>query len=148
MTPVTTNCVDHGQKDGKRGYGRVYRDGASHGAHRVALADHLGVTIADLKGQVVRHTCDNPRCINPDHLRLGTQADNMMDMSLRRRHGNLKLTEEQAEYIRANCTPGKRGDNRSANPFSYRALGRRLGVDSATIRKVLLGLTFRHKETT
>jgi hypothetical protein len=34
---------------------------------------------ADLNGWVIRHACDNPRCINPLHLKIGTQADNMHD---------------------------------------------------------------------
>lgn len=49
--------------------------------HRV-LAHRLSVVIAtgaDIDGRVVMHTCDNPPCVNPDHLRVGTQADNMRD---------------------------------------------------------------------
>lgn len=40
------------------------------------------------KGKLVRHRCDNRLCINPEHLLLGTQQDNIMDMVGRGRHGN------------------------------------------------------------
>ena len=52
-------------------------------------------------GSVVRHTCDTPLCVNPEHLICGTQADNLQDAFARGRlnnqgeqHGNAKLTEE------------------------------------------------------
>jgi len=147
MTAVTTSCRDHGLPGDKDGYALVMRGGVRHGAHRWALADHLGVPIASLKGKMVLHSCDSPRCIEPSHLRLGTHADNMMDKSLRRRDHSIKLSEEAVAYIRANCRHNKPGDNRE-NPVSYAALGRKFGVNPASIRRAHLGMTFRHKEAT
>lgn len=58
------------------GYG-VARNGATVLCHRVAFEAANG-PIPD--GMVVRHTCDNPPCCNPDHLELGTQSENILDM--------------------------------------------------------------------
>lgn len=51
------------------------------------------------KGLVICHTCDNPKCVNPDHLYQGTQIDNMKDVSIRKRWIRTKksLTEKQKE---------------------------------------------------
>ena len=55
------------------GYGKIRSvNGEHHGAHRVAYCDEHGLDIGDIRGLVVRHSCDNPPCCNPSHLRLGT----------------------------------------------------------------------------
>lgn len=54
-------------------------------AHRLAYTLYTGDDIGD---QVVRHDCDTPRCCNPAHLRIGTQADNMRD-AVERNRANL-----------------------------------------------------------
>lgn len=61
----------------KDGYGRVKRGGVNYMAHRYALSVHLGRPIGE--GLVVMHSCDNPSCVNPEHLSEGTQADNIRD---------------------------------------------------------------------
>lgn len=65
----------------RRGYGRVYR-GRMVFAHRFSYELHVGQIP---KGLIVRHSCDVPGCVNPDHLRLGTQRDNVGDMFARGR---------------------------------------------------------------
>lgn len=70
-------------------YGVVQHLGGQQYAHRVAYVKHHGLALIDIKGKVVRHTCDNPPCINPEHLLLGTHSDNMKDMWSRGRGTNL-----------------------------------------------------------
>jgi hypothetical protein len=72
----------------RKGYGTVKRAGKQQGAHRVAYSMVNGEIPA---GQVVRHKCHTPLCVRPDHLQLGTTADNNED---RRR---LREAKEQAQ---------------------------------------------------
>lgn len=67
----------------RAGYGWVYYDGRTVGAHRVAWEMHSGKSIPE--GVIVRHVCDNPPCVNPAHLLLGTKGDNTSDMYKRGR---------------------------------------------------------------
>ena len=60
------------------------------------------------KGQVIRHTCDNRRCVNPAHMELGHQRENVRDVWIRRRRST-KLTIEQAREIRERALSGPRG---------------------------------------
>lgn len=71
------------------GYGRVTLNGKSHGAHRVAWCLSMGISIdhPSIDGMVVCHTCDVKECVNPSHLFLGTQKDNVADM-LKKGRGN------------------------------------------------------------
>lgn len=84
---MAMNCEETRQKSeceewqgprSRAGYGRVGRGYA----HRVAYERLHGPIPA---GMVVRHRCDNPPCVNPAHLELGTHADNMRDMAARGR---------------------------------------------------------------
>ena len=69
------------------GYARFLHGGKNRFAHRVAYTLFVG-PIPD--GMSVCHKCDTPRCINPDHLFLGTLADNMMDCVSKGRHYQAK----------------------------------------------------------
>ena len=68
----------------RQGYGRIWLDGRRQLAHRVALALSQGV---DIPGPEVKclHSCDNPPCVNPAHLRWGSDADNVRDRDARGR---------------------------------------------------------------
>jgi len=91
---------------GTTGYGQFWyhkRETAS----RVAYMLYKGPI---QKGMSVCHTCDNPICVNPDHLFLGRQIENMRDMVIKgrsnklrgERHGSAKITATQVDFIRGN----------------------------------------------
>lgn len=88
MKPQGECLVFTGHRNWK-GYGEI-RSGPDNGfrklmAHRAAWELNSGPIP---EGLVVMHTCDNPPCCNPSHLRLGTVADNQADMKKKGRHLN------------------------------------------------------------
>lgn len=97
----------------EHGYGVMRPEGKRSGpgvkAHRVSLM----LAGVDIDGLLVRHSCDNPPCVNPAHLSVGTHADNSADMVSRGRQaagsrsGTHKLTEEQVAEIRARAASGE-----------------------------------------
>lgn len=64
------------------GYGQITRNKKKNYTHRYVL-ELLG---HDLTDKIVLHTCDNPICCNPDHLKIGTHADNVADKVRKKRH--------------------------------------------------------------
>jgi hypothetical protein len=91
---------------------------------------------SDLDGLVIRHTCDNPRCINPAHLIVGTQSDNMRDKVERGRsnrgekHYKSKLTDVQRAEIAQQYIPRSRTQGSQALAAEY-------GVARKTIEMVV-----------
>lgn len=90
----------------RHGYGRAVIDGVVWLAHRYAYLLDTGKSPGDLK---VCHRCDTPACIRPQHLFLGTQADNVSDMIRkgRARHAT-RLSPEQVIAIRADTRAQRR----------------------------------------
>ena len=76
-----TECIEWSGSRFPEGYGQVtYAERRKYGtplAHRVAWMKANGRTIP--KGGKILHSCDNPPCVNPDHLSLGTQSRNILD---------------------------------------------------------------------
>lgn len=95
------------------GYGEIKVDGRIERAHRVAFRFSRGfVPDRGKDGQLVRHTCDQPLCVNPQHLITGTQADNMADKQARgrspkgERHVRAKLSDTQVSAIKSAAASG------------------------------------------
>jgi hypothetical protein len=117
------------------GYGRV---GSRGYAHRFSYRLHKG---AIRRGLCVCHHCDNPPCVNPDHLFLGTHADNSADAIRKGRHahgvrsGNARLTPRDVREIRR---------LRRETNLSLSQLGEAFGVTGTTIHSASHGLTWKH----
>jgi len=137
-------CVDHGQRGDEHGYGRVVVAGVRVPIHRFLYCVANGVELDAVGEQLTLHACDNPRCIEPSHLRLGTHDENMADMSQRRRHRNSTLSPAAVADIRANCKPGKVGDHQT-NPAGLRAFAKKYGINHRSVRNVLAGVSYRHE---
>lgn len=133
-----SGCINWNKGLAHNGYGLTTRNNKTYRAHRLAYCDHHGVSHDSIKGKVVRHTCDNRKCVNPEHLVLGTHQDNMDDMKHRDRaakglnNGACKLTPEQVNYIRAHY---KRG----CTEYGTVALGKRFNVNNSTIGRCVRG---------
>lgn len=99
----------------------MYRGGK---AHRISYSFVYGEIPT---GMVVRHICNNPRCVNPAHLRLGTEKQNRRDMILSERGGPAKLNWEAVAEIRR---------LRAAKLMTARALAQKYGVSAQSISRI------------
>ena len=117
-----------------KNYGYLWVDGRNISAHRFRWMTFYGEIP---KGKQVLHHCDNPECTNPDHLFLGTQKDNMMDMVAKGRHGHArgekhyaaKLTEQDVFNIRKEILSGIRKGS----------IAQKYRVTTTTIRSIQTG---------
>lgn len=137
------SCIEHNQKGNKSGYGNGHWEGRQVMLHRLAYCFNRKLPIAAIDGLVVMHTCDNPRCVNPEHLKLGSQGDNMQDMQDKGRmstgsaHYISKLSEEDVLWARSVYTPRHK-------EFSCHALARRFGVNPTTMHNAISGKRWAH----
>jgi DNA-binding CsgD family transcriptional regulator len=112
------------------GYGLIWLNGRTVRAHREAFKLWVG-PLSDK--EVVCHRCDNPPCINPDHLFKGTRLDNNRDTSSKRHfplgslHHATKLSDEVVDMIKR-------------SPKTNLVLARELGVNPSTISRIKSGL--------
>jgi hypothetical protein len=122
------------------GYGRIVLTNAplKYGyAHRLSWEINVGKIP---KGKKVLHKCDNPPCVNPDHLFLGTQLDNMKDCVSKRRkavghrNGRSLLTEDEVKDIRIRLARGE----------STRNIARIYGRGKSTIWSISARLNWAH----
>lgn len=120
------------------GYGRFSLGYSGIGAHRLSYLMHHG-NIS--KGMNVLHKCDNPICVNPEHLFLGSYSDNARDMNSKNRNvkgmtsGMAKLDDEAIKEIRnwyLGCG------------ITQRELADLYGVDQTCISAIILNKTWKH----
>ena len=122
-----TGCLDNG-------YGRFKLNGKKVLAHRLSYVLHHPLTIDLLAGRreiCVCHRCDNPRCVNPSHLFLGSMADNNKDREAKGRgkppkgekHPFAKLTETQVREIRTRYANGGISHRKLAVEYGIVSLG-------------------------
>lgn len=105
--------IFQGAKDGQGGYGRYFKNGKSKSVTRAVLAEKLGCEVPTSIDAC--HTCDNPSCINPEHLWGGTRSQNLLDASKKGRTqgkshplSNAKLDWEKVREIRQKLAAGER----------------------------------------
>ena len=117
-----------------KGYGQFKANGKNILAHRFSFQNHHNRLIQD--GMCILHICDNPKCVNPNHLIEGTQQDNMTDMVNKGRgrgckgekHHKSKLTEKQVLEIREKYSQGG---------TTQRKLGEEYNVTHGIIGKII-----------
>lgn len=108
------------------GYGRLRRGpgGTSAYCHRI-MYEHANGSVPE--GAVVMHTCDNRRCVNPDHLVIGTQRDNVRDMHKKGRTPRSVLTAAEVQEIRMLRQTG----------MTFHSLAKRFMVSPQTVSKIV-----------
>jgi hypothetical protein len=138
--PQANGCVLWRAAVNRKGYATIGKGGAYSGtmaAHRYAW-ERVNGPIPE--GLCVCHHCDEPRCLNPEHLFLGTHADNKTDCVRKGRHargeGNAaaKLTEDAVRAIRRDAARG----------MTIRELCAREGVGGTTIRDIIRRKTWKY----
>lgn len=121
-----------------KGYGTIRIKGKPYRAHRLSYELFKG-SPKDMK---VLHTCDVPRCVNPAHLWLGTDTENIADRDAKGRAAKgetchlSKLTEAEVLEIRAmkEREPG----------LTYARIGARFGIVAGTVHQIIRRKTWRH----
>ncbi len=107
-------------------------------AHRLAWALHNG---ADPSGFVVMHLCDNPPCVNPDHLRLGTYLENNRDCMAKGRARKARGRDKKRTILCESQIPEIR--RLLETPLSTEVIGVMFNVSGRAIRSIKSGTSWR-----
>ena len=131
-----SDCINWSKCLDRDGYGLTTRNNKTYRAHRLAYCDYHNIDHSDIQGQVVRHTCDNPKCVNPAHLVIGTHQDNMDDRAVRNRtakgeaNGRAKLSEVDIKTIRNRYIRGSK-------EHGLLAIAKDFGVTKPTVSNII-----------
>jgi len=125
----------------KKGYGKITYNGKPKKATHVLIYLTTGDWIEP--GLCTCHHCDNPSCVNPAHIFIGTNADNVADMISKGRKawavgenvGSSKLTKQDVLEIRY---------LREVEKWKYRELSEKFGVSTSSIRSIVIGNAWKH----
>jgi len=132
------DCVEWTGCLTRAGYGQIEVGYQNRTTHRVAYELANGAIPA---GLVVRHKCDNRKCIRPDHLEVGTHRDNVQDMVDRgrslsgSRNPSAKLDYAKAQEIRSLVASGS----------SYKNAAAHFGVGTSTVGRVIRGAVWAER---
>lgn len=108
-------------------------------AHRASYALHRGPFDRSL---CVLHRCDNPACVNPEHLTLGTQADNILDMD--RKGRRVSALGEQQHLSKLTPSLVKEIRQLAGSGLSYSQIARVYSLHAATVGRIVTRRTWRH----
>lgn len=133
---ITPGCwIWNGPRD-NQGYGKLCWGANTHKAHRISYQLYVG----EIGALHVLHRCDNPKCVNPDHLFSGTHADNMRDKTLKGRAIGAHAGElHHKAKLKAADVLEMRGSD-----LSQAQLARKFQVAKRTVSDVLLRKCWRH----
>lgn len=126
---VESGCHEWQAGHARGGYGKFRYPTKTVTAHRASWELFIGPIP---KGQCVLHRCDNRLCVNPRHLFLGTQTENVQDMDEKqRRKTRAKLTEAQVKEVRQMLN----------DRYSQQHIAEKFNVDQTTISRIKLCIT-------
>ncbi len=150
LQPNTNECWIWAGARNEHGYGVIGRGKRNHGntkAHRVAYEIFYDVKLAP--SDLVLHRCDNPSCVNPMHLWLGNQRDNMQDMLLKGR-GSLPPVRRGTDNNKAKLDECKVRQifQLRCNGYTTYQIAAMFGVSRPAICSVLNRYTWRHVDVT
>lgn len=145
-TVTETGCWEWNGARKSQGYGVLNVNGKTARVHRLAYEAWVGPIP---EGLDLRHKCDNPPCMNPDHLEPGTRRQNVQDMVSRKRyntdntprgenHGRAKLTNQDVLDIRMEYATGR---------ITQKALSVIYSVHRDTISRIILGISWSSPTT-
>ncbi len=121
------------------GYGQISINGKPRRAHRISYEMHKGEIPKDM---FVCHKCDNPSCVNPDHLFLGTQEDNMKDMFKKNRQNTAKGERRFFSKLKNEDIPQIRELYNNNN--RTKIIANIYGVSTQSILDIINGKAWKH----